>query len=116
MSLLDSNIVIEHLKTKTLYSGYISNLTLVELLRGIREEARGAVKSELEKLYSVIYLDNDAILEYCKLYNSLRNEGEIIPEFDLLIASIAIAKNIPLVSKDTHFERLEKHGLLLSKD
>jgi predicted nucleic acid-binding protein len=116
MSLLDSNIVIEHLKTKTIYSGYISNLTLVELLRGIREETREAVKTELEKLYIVIYLDNDAILEYCKLYNVLRKDGEIIPEFDLLIAAIAISKKIPLISKDTHFERMEKHGLILSKD
>jgi len=116
MSLLDSNIVIEHLKTKTIYSGYISNLTLVELLRGIREETRETVKSELEKLYSVINLDNDAILEYCKLYNILRNRGEIIPEFDLLIAAIALSKKIPLISRDIHFERLEKYGLMLSKD
>jgi hypothetical protein len=47
-----------------------------------------------------------------KIYAELRKKGEIIEDPDLLIASICIANNLPLITHNKkHFKRLEKFGL-----
>jgi len=45
------------------------------------------------------------------LYNELKKDGTLIPEADLLIGAKAIARDLPLMTKDAHFSRLEKYGL-----
>ena len=62
-------------------------------------------------LFRVQSLSNEIILEYCSLYTSLRNEGEKIPDADIIIAATALTGSDVLVSGDLHFERLLKHGL-----
>lgn len=111
MSLLDTSMVIKHLQEKTPHTGHISILTLIEILRGIPIEKRVNVKESFEELYRIYHLDNEIINEYCRLYDTLKQEGKLIPETDIIIAATAIAKKITLATLDTHFTRLEKYGL-----
>ena len=73
------------------------------------------MKEAIENAYDILNLDNDIILTYCELYNSLKEEGNLIPDADLLIAATAITKKAKLISKDKDFERLKKFGLKLSE-
>lgn len=113
MKLLDTSALIENIKSGTYEVGAISVITLLEMLRGVNEEKRNELKKELEAAFPIIPLRNDVILEYCKLYRKIREEGKLVPEADLLIAATAIATNLTLKTKDKHFLNIDKHGLRL---
>jgi len=115
MSLLDTDAVIELLREERYEAGYITVITLIEILRGIEDERRNEVKELLEESFDVMNLDNEAIKTYCTLYNKLRDEGEAIPDADLLIAAAAISHELPLKTGDKHFERLEALGLKITQ-
>ena len=113
MKLIDTSWLIELLKRRTYEEGSISIIALIEVLRGIRADKRGIVKSLLEECYDVIDLSNEIIEVYCNLYDELKNRGKIIPDADLLIASTAIAHNLTLKTRDKHFIELRDLGLKL---
>ena len=120
--LLDTNICIylingdEGLSEKAeeigVYSLGISNATLAELYFG-------AYNSEYtnENLQSIadfrrnltVYPDSGESAEFFgRIKSELRNSGEIIEDFDILIASIAMANDCVLVTNNArHFERIE---------
>jgi tRNA(fMet)-specific endonuclease VapC len=114
MSLFDTDSVIEMLREKRHEAGAISTITLIEVLRGTGAEKRGRVKILLEESFNLLDLDNRVIETYCNLYDSLRAEGTLIPDADLLIAATAISHNKALRTGDEHFQRLEKLGLKLT--
>ncbi|MDT7901892.1 MAG: PIN domain-containing protein [Acidianus sp.] len=61
---------------------------------------------------NVLCIDNNSLKVASKIYAELRKKGEIIEDPDLLIASICIANNLPLITHNKkHFKRLEKFGL-----
>ena len=109
--LLDTSSLIKDFREKRFTKGSISMITLIEFLRGVSEKKRRRVKSALEEAYEVIDLDNDVILEYCRLYDELRGKGEMIGDADLLIAASAKARKLTLVTLDKGFKRLEKLGV-----
>jgi len=113
MKLLDTGIIIEMLKTKKYKEGVISQITLIEVLRGIENKRRSKVKQLLEESFRTLSIDNQTIETYCTLYQKLREEGAPIPDADLLIAATAIANNLPLETKDEHFQKLKPLGLRL---
>lgn len=115
MKLYDTNEVINHLQKGESKPGKISIITLIELLRGVQEEKRLEIKTNLEELYQTQNLTNNIILTYCKLYTSLKTEGTLIPDADLLIAATTIANEDVLVTNDTHFQRLKEKGLKIEK-
>ena len=115
MTLIDTSTAIDSLQHDDPKAGSISIVTLLELLRGISEDRRPELKTHLERYYPVIGLDNDVILEYCRVFNSLRATGELIPEADIIIAATAISRGLELESRDDHFTRLQSHGLKLRK-
>jgi predicted nucleic acid-binding protein len=84
-------------------------------LRGVTEDKRPELKKYLEGCYHVLGLDNDAILEYCRVFESLRSTRELIPEADIIIAATAISKGMELWTDDEHFKRLLSHGLKLKE-
>lgn len=86
-------------------------ITLIEVLRGIPEEKKEQAKELIEESYETLGLDNNAILTYCTLYRKLRQKGEAVPDTDLLIAATAISRDIPLQTRDAHFQRLVVHDL-----
>jgi predicted nucleic acid-binding protein len=114
MNLLDTGIVIGMLKEKKYRAGFISPITLIEILRGIEAKKRTKVKELLEQSFSLINIDNKTIETYCELYRKLRQEGTTLPDADLLIAATAIANELALETNDDHFQRLKKVGLKFS--
>jgi predicted nucleic acid-binding protein len=114
MNLLDTDIIIEMLKKKEYEGGAISLITLIEILRGIKTKKRPEVKQLLEESFNLLSIDNKTIEAYCILYSKLKKEGTPIPDADLLIAATAIAHNLPLETKDEHFQKLKPIGLRLT--
>ena len=85
----------------------------MEVLRGIDDKRRLQVRQLLEESYSVMNLDDSIIETYCRVYRKLKDEGSLLPDADLIIAATAIAHNVVLETKDTHFLRLKAMGLKL---
>jgi predicted nucleic acid-binding protein len=83
------------------------------ILRGVAEDKRPELKTSLEGCYPVLGLDNDTILEYCRVFESMHSREELIPEADMIIAATAISKGMELWTDDEHFTRLLSHGLKL---
>ena len=113
MNLLDTDIIIEMIKEKKHRTGVVSPITLIEILRGIETEKRPKIKELLEQSFELLNIDNKIIETYCKLYRKLKGDGTALPDADLLIAASAIAYNLPLETKDAHFQRLKPMGLTL---
>ncbi|RLE66029.1 MAG: type II toxin-antitoxin system VapC family toxin [Thermoprotei archaeon] len=113
MKLIDTNVLIDNLKKGIYEEGAISIITLIEVLRGVPDKKRDKVKLLLEKSFDVLNIDNNTVLKYCELYTALKQTGKLISDADLLIASMAISNNLPLVTKDKDFKRLKELGLKL---
>ncbi|MCW4035585.1 MAG: type II toxin-antitoxin system VapC family toxin [Candidatus Bathyarchaeota archaeon] len=111
MKLLDTDAVIDQLRRREHEPGWISVITLIEVLRGIPEGKRRRAKELIDESYDTLSLDNEAILTYCALYQELRERGQVVPDADLLIAATAMSRGIPLETGDAHFQRLKEHGL-----
>jgi predicted nucleic acid-binding protein len=112
MNLLDTGVVIEIIENADL-SGAISQFTLFEFLRGIDDKKRPIVKRLLEENFMVLNIDDNIIEVYCRIYRKLKSEGNLLPDADLVIAATAIAHDLVLETKDSHFLRLKPLGLKL---
>jgi len=116
--LIDTDVLIDY--TKGLIDLprkriYISEVTLYEFIRGCKniEEA----KTLLESAFIVIFHDNDVLKKASEIWTTLKQSGELIDDRDVLIASVAITKNLPLLTRNIkHFKRLERFGLKLVKE
>lgn len=86
-------------------------ITAYELLKGAllssRPEENLTGVSELLSVIQVYTLTNDSCLQAAKTYDDLRRKGQIIGEFDILIAAIAITNHEALMSRDSHFRLIE---------
>lgn len=120
--ILDSDMLIYFLKAKKevvekvlsipMDNLYTTRINYTELLYG----AYNSKKIE-ENLATIIpFLDNFHILEFDKqssqifaqLKASLKQQGRIIADMDLMIASISLSHDFCLVSNNSkHFERIE---------
>ncbi len=95
---------------------FITFITLYEYLRGLAYLGRDikASKEELESKFSILWPSNEALLKLSEIYQELRRRGKLIPDPDLLIASLCIANNIPLSTYNVkHYSRLTIFGLKL---
>jgi predicted nucleic acid-binding protein len=106
-------MIVELLRTRKHEIGAISIITLIEVLRGIKTEKRTEVKKLLEKSFNVLNINNTVVETYCGLYETLKKEGKLIPDADILIAATSIAYGLKLKTKDQHFKRLKTQGLKL---
>jgi predicted nucleic acid-binding protein len=103
------------LKKDSYAPAVISSVTLMEVLRGIADNKRLQVRQLLEESYSILSLDNSVIEAYCKIYRKLKEEGNLLPDTDLIIAATAIAYKLVLETKDAHFLRLKALGLKIKE-
>jgi predicted nucleic acid-binding protein len=103
------------LKKDSYAPAVISSVTLMEVLRGIADNKRLQVRQLLEESYSILSLDNSVIEAYCKIYRKLKEEGNLLPDADLIIAATAIAYKLVLETKDAHFLRLKALGLKIKE-
>ena len=113
MKLLDTSILVENIRMGVFEPGYISVITLMEVLRGGKPEKRDRVKKLLEESFEVLPLSNEVILKYCELYDRLKQRGEVMPDADMLIAATAIVNDMELITMDRDFERVIEMGLRL---
>jgi predicted nucleic acid-binding protein len=113
MNLLDTDVIIQMIKEKKYSPGIISPITLIEVLRGIETNKRPRVKQLLEESFPILNLDNSIIETYCSIYQRLKKERASLPDANLLVAATAMAHNLPLETRDDHFQRLKPMGLRL---
>ena len=115
MVVYDTSVIIDYLrrgKLAELSNGAITIITLLEILRGVRgKDDREKLKKSLKKLFTILPLNEDAVQKYCELYINLKSRGKMIPEADLIIASICTAFGEVLVTKNRHFQELKNLGL-----
>jgi tRNA(fMet)-specific endonuclease VapC len=130
MILLDTNIVIQHIRKEIVYEekSFISIVTVGELKAFAKKRAWGINKlrqlqdnldilSIIDISHSItdIYAEIDAfsqgLLSEKKLNTSARNMGKN----DLWIAATAYYFNIPLQTTDSDFDHLNNFGLKLDK-
>ncbi len=113
MNLLDTSVVIDNLAKDIYNPAIISPIILMEVLRGFEDKKRLMIEQLLTESYSVVNLDKNIIEVYCRLYRKLKQEGNLLPNADLIIAATAIAHDLTLETNDGHFLRLKAHGLKL---
>lgn len=83
-----------------------------ELFRGVflsKQVAKNLriIEKFVQRFKIVMFLENEAII-YSKIYAELKQKGEIIGDFDELIASIVISQDDTLYTRNTtHYERIK---------
>lgn len=101
------NVVLKFMKNKNFSD--ISAITWAESLTGLKRMPEGKKKEALSTFYNeiiyeqfeIIPFDQHAATIYSDLYPKLESIGNLPPEFDLQIASIAIGNNMILVTRNT---------------
>lgn len=127
--LLDTNICIHYLKNEYgiaekirevgFENCFISELTLAELLFGVKnssEQHQDSNQSKYDNLEDImenqILPIRKAFLDYATEKTKLKKAGKMIGEIDTFIAATALANNLTLVTRNIkHFQRIE--GLVL---
>ena len=97
----------------------LSVITVAEVLHGAYYSANPTDSLRetraLINNFTVIPLDAAIADLFGQIKTSLRRNGQILPDFDLLIGATAIATERTLVSNNTqHFRRLQPLGLALT--
>lgn len=122
--LLDTNICIYLIKgndeklikkfiKRSPFDFAISSITLSELWYGVfkskkQKENKAALTSFLQP-FEVIYFDDKAAEIYGLIRSKLESDGNLIGSMDLLIAAIALANNlILLTNNEREFKRVPK--------
>jgi tRNA(fMet)-specific endonuclease VapC len=53
-------------------------------------------------------IDSEAVLNQAsEIYASLKRQGKLLPDADILITAIALTYNLILVTDDNHFDRID---------
>ena len=123
LSLLDTDILSELFKgnraVRTRASEYIgehrrltiSLITKYEILKGLKaKKAQKQIDAFILfcKANDVLPITDDVILKAAGIYATLREQGTIISDADILVASIAVTNNLVLVTNNTnHFSRIQ---------
>ena len=118
MLCLDTNIAIDFLRgdkkislIKEKEDIFLTSITLCELFKGVslssKSENELKIVEEFVNSNEVLDLDKNASREFGNIFSKLHKIGKMIPESDLLIASIVKANNSVLVTRDKkHFENM----------
>jgi predicted nucleic acid-binding protein len=123
MVIFDSSIVIDVLRKKktamNLLESYaekerisITVINKYEILRGTAEKDIRLV-SELLSQFVIYDLEDSVIIEAVKAYKKLAEKGKMVNELDVLIASIAAAKDEMLITKDKDFLNFENAKIIV---
>lgn len=91
---------------------YISVITLCELYKGAYAHENSIIKtSDVKNIISsfeLLSFNEKVCEEFGKMYAKLKKTGKIIPELDLLIASLIKANNLILATRDNkHFKNVD---------
>ena len=131
--LLDTNIISETTKPSPSQSvlnsiaenfdhSCICSVIWAEILTGIKTLTNGKRKDALlnyylntiQKAYDILPFDSFAASIYSDLVEWLKNKGNPLPKFDLMIAATAISNNLILVTRNTaDFEPIKQVSNLM---
>lgn len=127
--LLDSDVIIDHLKNKNDYlfsiisvskeELFMSIINWSEIIYGVRK-SNDSIKSYkqfnsfiFDLKITILDLDLKVANKFIDLKLDLERKGSRLEDFDLIIGATAIANNLTLVSRNTkHFSRIPKIQLL----
>ncbi len=117
--LLDTSAVVAHLRGRIdilalAASGeplFLPLVALGELYKGAEKSARPArnrqIVDDFLQMAALLYPDTATAEAYARAAVVLEAKGEVIPENDLWIAAVAIECDMPLATRDAHFDRVE---------
>ena len=97
---------------------FMNGISYYEIKRGllaVRTDKKKSNKSKKENIFDwlckkigILFLDDQEIFDTAsKIYARLKQEGNLIPDADILIAALVISRNMILVSDDSDFSRIE---------
>jgi predicted nucleic acid-binding protein len=89
----------------------IAGIITLELLKGANEHELEPLERNLS-LLPVISTTEAHFVEAGHLGARLRHSGQTLPTTDLLIATLAISYELPLLCRDQHFDRIAEMGNL----
>lgn len=89
----------------------VSIITLGELYEGAitssNPDAELAVFNQLLEPFTTLPLDNACMQHFARVPSTLRRQGQLIPDLDLLIASTALRYDLMLITANVrHFARI----------
>jgi tRNA(fMet)-specific endonuclease VapC len=120
---LDTSVVIAHLRgqidvfklTTPDEPLFLPLVALGELYKGAEKSVLSADNQRLVDDFlqtaALLYPDSATAKRYAKTAVALETKGKRIPENDIWIASVALECDMPLATRDSHFQRVE--GLTL---
>ena len=84
---------------------YLTFFNFCEFYYGIisRSAKNKALAQERLSQYPLLNTSKNTALIFCELWSQLKKKGKIIPQFDLLIASMALEYNFTLLTTNEHF-------------
>ncbi|MDR0913323.1 MAG: type II toxin-antitoxin system VapC family toxin, partial [Methanobrevibacter sp.] len=93
----------------------ISIINIYEILKGLKFKYKNNKINLFEKLLehlTILYLDDDIIIEASDIYSNLRKKGKTIDDADILIAATVIKNNGLLISNNTkHYKHIDNLNL-----
>jgi len=116
--LLDSSVVIAHLRARlNVFSLrrpgeelYLPLVALGELYKGVAKsihpEHQQKLVDDFVDRVSLLYPDVSTAESYARTAAALERQGRPLPENDLWIAAVALEYDMPLATRDAHFDRL----------
>lgn len=118
--LLDTNIVIalfaDEARVKDnladAHEVFIPSIVIGELCYGARRS--GQVRANLARIdelvsaSTVLSCDTETARHYGEVKNTLRLKGRPLPENDIWIAALALQHRLILVTRDAHFQEVER--------
>jgi hypothetical protein len=93
----------------------LTDVTLTEVLQGIRDESQVRLVDERLSAFDILRLESlDDFRRAAELYRTARRQGVTIRRtIDCLIASVCIRERLPLMHNDADFDLLAEHTELL---
>jgi len=115
--LLDTNIIIDffsngkyaNITEKIIEKNQaaVSVITVFELFAGVKNQAHINQREILLNVCTIVVIDELIAKLAAKLYSTLKNKGQLIPNEDLMIAACAINNNYKLFTLNkNHFKRI----------
>lgn len=94
------------------HSFYLSQINKYEILKGLKSKQAVKQVAAFEKfcnLNVVLSLTDKAITKAADIYADLKQRGLLITDADILVAAIALAHNLTLVTSNvSHFKRIKE--------
>ncbi len=113
--LLDTSVVVAHLRGRIDILAltvpgeplFLPLVALGELYKGAEKSARPAYNRQLVddflQMVALLYPDTATAGSYARTAVALEAKGQVIPENDLWIAAVALECDMPLATRDAHF-------------